>query len=441
MFTKKNVMSALFEGAIEYVMLFPLLIITGYFIIDTSLLWIWLLNLGILIVVGIVFRGLFSKQQWWLYFFVSLGIGILIGFVFTDSWMLAIPLTIIHAIFVYRGMMYVDDTQKSMLPVSYLWVIGLGIYFVAYFIYRFTNAFSPYLKVVTYGVVILVALILFATNRNRLKSASLSDKEESSKGSSVDRDVQTKNRLFIIITFLIIFGIASLTVIKDSLWNGFKGIVQWLTGGESSNNEGPDDTGPPPMDDAPVSPGANKEPGVVSDIFEKIALYAIIVVAVIAAVLIVMLFFKKARKRIKKMFHAFVNFLKQMTPGNSNQDQNKSYIDEKENLFSWKDWKEEQKQKAKGIFNSFKRDPKWHTLSNKEKVRFVYRKLLIREKEKFDYKTADTPRETLDKVTSTVSIDGDTVKNLKDAYEETRYGEESVGDDRTEAIRELLKKK
>jgi len=165
------------------------------------------------------------------------------------------------------------------------------------------------------------------------------------------------------------------------------------------------------------------------------------VVLAAAFIMLILLITTKTRKKVVQFFRAFIRFLKRLVQRGSKLEEPAPYVDEKESLFSWQDWKKDKKQKAKGILNRFKRGPKWQSLSNSEKVRYVYRKLLLREKENFDYLASDTARETLAKFIATESKEESKVNQLLDAYEKTRYGHKTVDEDVVEELKVLLKEK
>lgn len=437
MFTKPNVLLSLLEGFAEFVIMFPFLLIAGHYIIGPSQLGIWLFFLVVLMAAGVFYRAFFSKHPWWLFFIVSVGVGFLTGLLFFEDWKLTGPLMLMHTIFIYRGMMYPSSEQRPRIPISSLGVSGFGIYFVGYFIFRFVDVFRPYLSAVTAGGVILVAMTLFVANQKRLKSVTLSKK----KSPVVDQEIKNKNVIFMGLTLMVAFLLANAYVIQQGLWNGVKKAVQWFSGIQSSPEGELEEDPSEGMQEDPQLPFDDKESGTVAKFLGTVATYAVYILIAVVIVLLVLLMMKKTRERIVRMYHAFIQFLKRMAYQKSDEEQISAYTDEKENLFSWKEWKQERKQRAKGFFNRFKREPKWSSMSNGQKVRFVYRKLLLSKKDHFDYRPGDTPKETLMKLTSEVPMDEATVETLQQAYEKTRYRQDVVEDETTEEIRRLINKK
>ena len=117
------------------------------------------------------------------------------------------------------------------------------------------------------------------------------------------------------------------------------------------------------------------------------------------------------------------------------------YIDEKENIFEWDDWLQERKQHLKNFVDqTFTRKPRWDTLTNEEKVRFVYRQLVQRAF-KQDLNLSQTPRESIEKMISSMLVDQARVCKLRDAYEQVRYGEQTIDDDVITEIYTLLQER
>lgn len=437
MFKKRYVQSALFTGFVDYLFVLPILFIAGHFIVGPSILWVWLSLLGLFLVVGILFRATLSSLHWWLYAITALVIGLLTGFIFTANVIFIGLLTLIHTIFIYRGMMYVGGSEKNRIPIPYLWVGGFGIYFVAYFVFRFVDQFQAYLPYITFSGMVLVVITLFMTNRNHLKTATLSKKEEP----PIDKEIRSKNRLYLVVTFVIILLLASGQFIQDVLWNGLKNLIQWFSGIQSSPDGELIEDPSPDAGQNPELPFDDGESGIIAKVLEEIVTYALYVVLAVVLIMLILLITKKTRQKMIQIIRGFFRFLKQMVQRKSKPEEQTPYVDEKESIFSWHDWKKDQKQRAKGFLNRFKRGPRWESLSNSEKVRYVYQKLLILEKENFNYQVSDTARETLAKIIATESKDESKVKQLLDAYEETRYGHKKVDDDVTEVLRVLLEKK
>ena len=118
-----------------------------------------------------------------------------------------------------------------------------------------------------------------------------------------------------------------------------------------------------------------------------------------------------------------IQFLKEIVSQVITREESTQYVEEKESVFNWKEWKDEQQSKAKGfVKNILKRKPSWNSLSNQEKVRFVFRKFILQEMDQTKLKEQATPREILEEIKRTGHVDERQIEQLKIAYEKTRYG-------------------
>src|SRR5699024_8743663 len=178
-----------------------------------------------------------------------------------------------------------------------------------------------------------------------LKTATLSREKEP----PVNREIKTKNRLYLIITLGFIFMLTNAHIIQETLWNGLRKLVQWFSDIQSSpDGELVEDSPPSPAQD-PQLPFDDKESGAIAKVLENIVMYAMYILLVLGAMILILLIIKKTRKKMASMFRAFIHFLKQLAIKKDKQEDQSIYIDEKENLFSWKEWKAERKRKAAGF--------------------------------------------------------------------------------------------
>lgn len=422
---RKTILFKMLQSIFEYLLLLPILLVIGIHIVSDTQLWFWLICLFGLFTIGIMCRTMIAQQKWWFYSCVAMIIGMSSTFIFVDHLLFMIILTIIHMLLVYRGMMYASQAWEELLPHSLLWIGGLGVYFVSYFIFRYVDVLNPYLNLVTVSGVVFVILTLFTSNSDHLKSTTLSKEKKP----FISQTVKRQNRIFIIITIAIILLIANGRRIQETLWNGFRGIIQWmielLSDGEQGGNLGED---PPPAPVESVLPVVEtKEPSAFAKLLEVIAMYVVYISVAIVIILLILLLMKKTRRWLIKVFQKLLQFLRRIGGQITARDELTQYIEEKESVFDWRDWKEENQSKVKAfIQHMFKRKPKWESLSNQEKVRFVFRELIEQEMDHSVYKAHETPREILESLKTTVEIDEKKLKKLKIAYEQARYGDRDV---------------
>jgi len=435
----KSIFLKIFQGVFEYLLILPILLIIGINIIDGNQLLNWLLYLFVLFIFGVIFRSLFHKQKWWLFSLFSIIVGTSFSFIFADDLLVMIILTLIHVLMVYRGMMYVSQAWEDVLPLSFLWLGGLGTYFTGYFIFRFVESLNPYLHYITMFGVILIVMIMFVSNADHLKNATLSK----DKKPFISRTVKNQNRVYLILTILIIALISNGQMIRNGLWNGFRSVIRWLIELLSGSSEGEKiEEEPPqlPMDTVPFE--EPNEPSFIAKIIDMIMMYIMYIGLAVILTILLLLLIKKTRIWIKNGFRQIIQFLRKIVNQVNERNEATQYTEEKESVFDWQEWKNEQQSKAKGfIQNIFKRKPSWNSLSNQEKVRFVFRNFLLQEIDVATFRRHATPRETLEQIKLTAQVEESELEQLRMAYEQTRYGEQDIEEQIINEIHTLINRK
>lgn len=246
------------------------------------------------------------------------------------------------------------------------------------------------------------------------------------------------------ITLLIVALITNGRTIREGLWNGFRAVIQWLVDATSGSGEKEViEEPPPPPSMEPAFPFEEpKEPSAIAEFLEMITMYVMYVLLAAAIVLIVFLFIKKTRTWIINGFKKLIQFLKEIVSQMTEREEDVAYVEEKESVFNWQEWKDEQQSKAKGLVkNIFQRKPNWNALSNQEKVRFVFRNFLMQEADHRNLKRNGTPREILEQIKLASKVDEKQIEQLRSAYEQTRYGEQNVDEQIVSEIYTLIEKK
>lgn len=434
----KNILMKVFQGIYEYLLFFPVFIIIGINIFHDHRLWSWVACLFVLFIVGVTFRSIFLNQKWWLFSLFSIVVGAGSSFIFTDHLLFVIILAIVHILIVYRGMMYVGQRWEDVLPLSFLWLGSLGMYFVGYFVFRFVESLNPYLNYISTSGILLIVMIMFVSNRDHLKNTTLSKDKTPFISSSIKR----QNRIFLLITIFIILLITNGRKIQEWIGDSFRSVIKWLIefmsrSGEKEVIEEP----PTPSSMEPAFPFEEpKEPSIIAEFLEMITMYATYLFLVVAVIFLLLLFIKKTRMWIINGCKKIIQFLKEIVSQVITREESTQYVEEKESVFNWKEWKDEQQSKAKGfVKNILKRKPSWNSLSNQEKVRFVFRKFILQEMDQTKLKEQATPREILEEIKRTGHVDERQIEQLKIAYEKTRYGERDVDEQLINEIHALIK--
>lgn len=431
---QRNMMITILHGIVEYLLLFPVVFIIGFLMLGEPEIWMWLGCLLFLFLLGIVFKSFVDHLKWWMYPLVSIVLGIFASILFTEQWLIFIVLSLIQIVFVYRGMMYAShDFLTSLIPTSFMWIGGLGIYFVGYFVYRYVDRLLPYLPVLTLLGLITIITIFFLTNSEQLKAATFSKQ----KHPFISRAIKAQNRVHLIITLAFIALIAFGETIRSWIWQGIRTVLQWLFQGLSDSEQAPiiEETPPPAsFDFGELERG---EPSAFAKFLEMITMYIFYAFLIVAVIVCVLLLIKKTRKWLFQITKSVLAFLKRLAQRTFHQEEAMQYVDEKESIFKWEEWKKEHQEKALDMIKKvFTREPNWEKLSNEEKVRYVYKKLI--QKNRNVYRAATTPRELIKDLQSTTK-DERLLEQLIELYERVRYGEKEIEDDVLNELRILIK--
>ncbi|MBO0994713.1 DUF4129 domain-containing protein [Bacillus sp. SD088] len=411
----KQLRTSFYYGIIELLLTFPLVLMAGVLLVGTEKLWGWLFSLWGLFFLGIVLRAVWPQKQWWFYIFIAIALGLLPTWLFSDLWYIQVLLGIIQVVLVFRGLTYLGNS--SVIPLLFMWYGGLLIYFVSYFLFRYQSLFQPYLTVFSICGVVLVGIILFVSNDETLKASTLSQEQKP----FISRTIQSQNRFFLIGTLLVIVAISNLGKIREWLWDGFRAIMG-LIFRESTEKE----IEPMPEGSAPSSPllpdFPAEEKSAFLEFLDMVMTYIAYVVVAVILLLALLLLFKKVRQRLLMLFRKFLSMIKNLLSRSSEDWETEQYIDEKESLFDWQEWRREQQAKAKNIVSRlFNREVRYESLTNKEKARFIYRKLVEQQAKDKDLVASMTPREVLSRLSHEQNLD-----LVREAYEQVRYGEQDV---------------
>ena len=172
MLNERNVSVTLLQGMVEYLLLFPFLIIIGIFVAG-PFLWIWLVTIFVLFFIGLMLGTLLPNQKWLLNAGFALVIGYLTSILFSESMPSLILLALIHPIFIYRGVMYAGESWDRLLPVHFMWYGAFIVYFFSYFAFRYIDILNPYLTLISLFGVILVVMTVFISNNEHMRRLQL----------------------------------------------------------------------------------------------------------------------------------------------------------------------------------------------------------------------------------------------------------------------------
>lgn len=436
----KKILVKIYQSILEYLLLLPIYLLIGINIISDEQLLFWIIGLFGLFTIGIICRTIVSQQQWWFYSIIAIVIAISFSFIFADRLLLVIILTFIQLYPVYRGMMYASQGWEELLPTSLLWIGGLGVYFVSYFIFKHVDTLKPYLSHVTVFGVVFIVLIMFISNSGHLKSTTLSQEKKP----FISQTIKSHNRIYLIITIAVILLIANVQKIHQALWSGFRTVIKWILEFLSGREGSKSTEELPPAD--PIEPTLPfeepKESSAFTKLIEMITMYMVYIFVAIVVIAFILLFIKKTRIWIINKLRLLIQFLKGIVRQMTEHNESTQYVEEKESVFDWQEWKEEQQSKAKGFIRKvFKRQPRWDSLSNQQKVRWIFRQFIEQNVEHDKFKDHATPREMLEGLIEEARLEKQEIEQLRIVYEQTRYGEQDVDQQIVDEIYALLNKK
>lgn len=403
--------------------------------------WIWLAFLPCLFFTGMLYGKFFSKQSWWVYVVYSFILGVCTSFLFVKNFLFLILVSIIHPIIIYRGIMYIGRPWNKLISIPFLWIGGSSIYFISFFSFRYMENLHPYLHLLTVCGIFMLMTTMFITNTDHLRSSTLSKEEKP----FISPNIKNQNRVFLILTIGLIFLIANGKMIKDGFWHIIRSSIQWLINLGSSDDIGEiTEESPPPANlSPPFLLEDEQETSVIIRFFEMILIYAMYVLIIVGVIIIILLMIQKTRNLILQIVKNLIRFLKQQIGSHLNKDEETvRYIDEKENIFDWQDWKGKQQERVKTIMQKlFKRKPSWDSLSNDEKVRFIYKHFISNNLTE-NYHVSQTPREIIEQIQSSITTGDELLlTKLRDAYEHVRYGEKHIDHMVIEEIYALIQEK
>jgi hypothetical protein len=428
MFSKgKSICVKWLQGMAECLVLFPVILLIGIFFIPSHLIWIWIGSLPVLFMLGLLFRTLLMNHKRWVYLFLTLLTGSLMPLIAMNDGLLSIVISwIIGFSVTYRAILYAQHSWEDVFSVSILWV-GLPIYFVAYFFYRYNGTLYPYLDAMTWAGMVTLVLTLFLTNSAILKTATLSNE----KRPFLSRTLKWHNRFFILTTIIIILLLTNYKLLQDAFSNLTAMISNWIKWFFSLfGNDEPVEATAPELPEQP-SFGEQGEASAFAEMIERIVIIVAIVVGIVACLVLLYYLSKKMRRWLKKGFAWVLAFLNQMLQRTDQDDEDRQYIDEKESLMDWKQWRKNYEDKVKDWLSSmFKREPRWEDLpNNRERVRYLYRHFIMQQmKNGYQLKRYHTPSEAIDDIQKRNSTNESNVNELEKKYSKARYGNQEISD-------------
>lgn len=219
------------QGALELLLFFPVVFAIGILLLPDFYVWFWIGSLLVSYLVGII-EGYFLRNGKKLLCVLS---GLFISGVAAYAFAgINFKLIIIYAIYLlvlYRGILYTKLPLNKVFPETAYWY-GFWIYFIAYFVFNFVHKLEPYVPLVSWMGVVIVAVYIFHANTLLIKSMVYSTNKK-----FISVSVIRHNRIAISVIFSIIFALSGISKLKHvSLWAAgsllkLPGRLQILTDG------------------------------------------------------------------------------------------------------------------------------------------------------------------------------------------------------------------
>lgn len=440
----KSFLIKFFQGFAEYLFLFPVILYIGATYVYVHDLWTWLLMFLVIFILGLLVGKGFQNIKKWFHIFVAILVSLTTTYFFlSESLIGSVFFLMLYFLAFYRGVLISQNNWSEIFSPSYLWGIGFPVYFISHFLYRYQSLYSQYLELLTLAAILFIISTFFVSNSEILRSATLSKQKKP----LINRSIKNKNRLFIVLTFLLIIFVTSFGIFQRIL--SFVGgilisIIQSIryfsffdeVGGEDERSGGMiSDGGLPEIE---VS-----EPSKFFLFMDEVTRYTAYAVYLIIAVLIVYIYYKRIRGiKFKDTFRSMFTFFNQIFSSSKQNDEDDIYIEEKESIFDFKEWRSNGQKRVQQFVQKFlKQDAKWDKLTNREKVRFLYRQVVSTQiKNGYRFQPSQTPSEVIDSITQDTNTQKTSLNQLNVSYSEARYGRGEIADETVDYLSPIFKK-
>lgn len=430
------------QGVIELLFYLPIFMIVAVYVLPASDIWVWIATLPFCYWAASLITGILNKLRYGVRLLLATGIGTLHGalvIVAGAGEARFVPLAacgFAAAIVAMRGMSAQLSGWAVSFPNSRL-LIGVIIYL----------AMQPmklilFKRLIDYnGVLIIcgmasVILFFFFANERHLSNETI----ETGK-TSATLAFKRQNRLMMIIIVSLISILALFRQIQQAIERFFHSmldrIMSWLNQPEKQT----------PVDEQPIN---NPEPEMLpveeveppSDwmlLLEQVLKMIGIVLIIIFICIILFVLFKKLYQWARLIA------AKLLERGADSRSSAAGFTDEFETLMTLTNWREQMGNKLLKLLpkkRSFSKE--WSGLtSNKDKIRFLYSRLLWTEAEQgYAVKAYLTPRETADDMAKWKEGKHKQggMHHFIDVYEEVRYGDKLPDDQQVTAFKQQLDK-
>lgn len=333
----------------------------------------------------------------------------------------------------YRGTLYSNVERNNILSLHVLWVFSLPIYFISYFFFRFSTNFNYDEQLLSWVGMAFVITLLFLSNSDHLKHAALSKHKEK----QVEPTINRQNRIYIICLFLVVLLLTHFnifwSIIQTILRTLFR-IFSWLSPEpDHIQRQVTEPRGEDMLDHIEPS-----EPSLFIEIIEMILKFFTLIILIGLVLFALIKFVPKVYLLSKQLLHHLIKIISKVFQKHE-QEAYLAYEDEKESLLDWKDWQQRVVQKTNQFISRFKRKPNWAKLSDKEKVRYLYKQFVLQSRRSgYECSQSETAHEFIKRVGSSGPLSKEEKDQLDLLYNEARYSDHPLeGAERIDVLNKL----
>ncbi|KKI90053.1 hypothetical protein WQ54_23340 [Bacillus sp. SA1-12] len=421
-------------GMMELTLIFPLVLFIAISFLSNPYLWI--ASLPFLFILGYFIRMIAGTQKRVVYLTATIFINAGVTAFFHESLLTYVLIFLANCVIFYRSILYAEREIENLISFTSLWMFGFPIYFIAFFAYRFVNRLNPYLEIITWSGILLVTITLFLSNHHMLKTSTLSKQKKP----FVTGSIKGKNRAYILVILFVIAAISNLETIKHFLYKLTSTVLSMILSFLSLFEKDEPVESTLPTNEA-VFPVIEKgDPSAFAVIMEKLMYVLFFGIAIVAIVFFIIFAGKKFGRLFKLGLKWLIERLNQIFKIREiEQEEEIQYIDEKVSLIDFKKWRRGKEDQAREIFSKlFSRKPKWDELSDKEKVRFAYRQVVLDEvKQGLNFNVSQTPTETVNEIKKSATEQKD-LQILSETYDKARYGNKEISFPELEQVKHLV---
>ncbi|WP_413375233.1 hypothetical protein [Alkalihalobacillus sp. 1P02AB] len=406
------------KSLLELLVFFPLLLYIGIVAYSEQVIWVWFIIVYLIFGLSLFIGKRLQLKQRWSRVLVAFVLVFFIAFLLLPASGPSLSLVFIFLVAVsMRAFYYSRHYIEDLVPVRLMWYGLLG-YFFAYFFFRMYMVLMPYEAILNGVGVFYVVITLFYTNTRHLKEATLVNRVNP----FLSKGTKRQNRLYLIGFIAFLLFVVGGRYIQETirfLWSGFVYLITLI----SPDFSGESDFVPPAFEEDELSLidlGGNSE-------VEGSVLWvnAFVLFFIFVTVLFFVILMLSKSKR-------FVSWLQKGINGffsNSKQKDEEAFVDEKEKLMTLSDLRKRWQKRTKEWFQT--KLSRKLTIddfeTNQEKVRFLFRQLMKKEKlNGFSIHKSDTAHELLLLLEREKRTSKKEFHLMNDRYNLARYGLDSI---------------